>query len=91
MTSVGSWNGEYFTAIDGRIFVIFGDHVRGEPRFYWAQRQADDSPLLTGEHLGVRGEIGGRDWVRLPFDGSFSKRTIRRAVERYVRETLGAG
>lgn len=70
-----SWSElDTLTAEDGRQFQIHSEHVRGEGRWYWAVevgRTAGDSPHSP----------------HLPFDGAYDKRTVKRRVERYVRET----
>jgi hypothetical protein len=82
----GTWDGDTFTAEDGRVFSLFSEHVRGEPRFWWANRRDDGRELLAGE-----GEITtSSNWVSLPFDGSTSRAQVKGRVQRYVRETSDA-
>jgi hypothetical protein len=85
-TCPGSWDGDTFTADDGRVFVLFSEHVRGEPRFWWANRRDDGRELLDGEGTVMTSSA----WISLPFDGSTARAQVKGRVQRYVRETSHA-
>lgn len=80
---VGTWNDDTFTALDGRSFSINSEHARGEDRYYWAMERVAEG---TGNFDD--GSIGASNWNKIHKAAGFDKRTVKRRVERYVRETM---
>jgi hypothetical protein len=72
---VMTWDDDTYKAPDGRMFMIASEHVRGEPRRYWAT-------LWTGE----RYESASRADKRWTADDSEDKRKVKRDIERFARE-----
>lgn len=53
---------------DGTRISLFSEHIRGEPRFYWAEYQ----------------NAGQDRWRSIGGDGSYDKRTIKRRMESFA-------